>query len=155
MELRGFGFWKERIISIQSNAFSAKQSLAHMFSENSMVIYAIYLSIRDIYVSTLSSCKTYFEGTGACRKDRGRAFPSRPLFSQEKSALWVLFLRTVWFGFFFFLHLLHWFASTSRNQNLGFVLFFFFTYLGFWYAVLIRSITEFYSWVLIFEVVIC
>lgn len=153
MELRGFGFWKERIISIQSNAFSAKQSLAHAFSENSMVIYAIYLSIRDIYVSTLSSCKTYFEGTGACRKDRGRAFPSRPLLFQRKlSFVGAVFEDCVIWVFFSSMYCIDWHQQAGIKT---WVLLVFFTYSGFWYAVLIRSITEFYSWVLIFEVVIC
>lgn len=85
--------------------------------KNAMVIDVIYLSTRDIHGSTLSSCKTYFEGTGACRKDRRRAF------SPKKISFGMLFLRIGRSGVFF-LPVLHWLAPTSRNQGLGFVGFF-------------------------------
>ena len=62
--------------------------------KNAMVIDVIYLSTGDIHGSTLSSCKTYFEGTGACRKDKGSAF------SPKNPALGCCFLGLSDLGFF-------------------------------------------------------
>lgn len=70
--------------------------------KNAMVIDVIYLRTRDIHGSTLSSCKTYFEGTGACRKDRRRAF------SPPKISFGMLFLRIGRSGFFSSLCCIDW-----------------------------------------------
>jgi len=78
LELRGFGFGKKQIIAISTNICAKCQAAFwHTHAvENVMVINVIYLS-----TNTLSSYKTYFEGTGTCRKDRGTAF------SPKKTAL--------------------------------------------------------------------